>query len=152
MYALDIRNVSHWYGTNRILHHINLQITPGQIVAVVGPSGCGKSTLLKAILGTNPTSEGEIYAEGTLVTKPSRDVGIVYQNYSLYDFLTAEENVAFGLKLDGTSLTSRLIGLPQYLRKRREHLEESRNFWSELGLDMLLKDTPMNYQGECVSV
>ncbi len=147
MYALDIRNVSHWYGPTRILHHINLQITPGQIVAVVGPSGCGKSTLLKAILGTNPTSEGEIYAEGTLVTKPSRDVGIVYQNYSLYDFLTAEENVAFGLKLDGTSLTSRLIGLPQYLRKRKEHLEESRKFLEKVGLGHASQRYPHELSG-----
>jgi NitT/TauT family transport system ATP-binding protein len=133
-YALEVRNVSHWYGNYRILNKINLQVSAGQIVALVGPSGCGKSTLLRAILGTHPAMEGEIYADGTRVTGPTRDIGIVFQNYALYDFLTAEENVAFGLKLDGTSLTSRFIKLPAYLRKRREHLEESRAFLEKVGL------------------
>ena len=81
-----------------------LILKPGQIVAVVGPSGCGKSTLLRAILGTHPPKNGEIWTNGHLVTAPNRDVGIVYQHYSLYDFLTAEQNVAFGLMLDETSL------------------------------------------------
>jgi len=80
MHALEIRNLSHWYGTRRILNKVNLTIAPGQIVALVGPSGCGKSTLLRAILGTDPPSEGEVLAEGRLVTEPNRDVGIVYQN------------------------------------------------------------------------
>ncbi|HAC89498.1 MAG TPA: sugar ABC transporter ATP-binding protein, partial [Planctomycetaceae bacterium] len=56
MAALEICEVSHWFGTNRILNKINLRIDAGQIVALVGPSGCGKSTLLQAILGTHPPS------------------------------------------------------------------------------------------------
>ncbi len=134
MYALDIQNVSKWFGERRILNKINLQIAAGQIVAMVGPSGCGKSTLLKAILGTHPPSEGQILAEGVEIRKPSRDVGIVYQNYALYEFLSAEENVAFGLKLAETNFPSRFFALPAYLRKRKEHLEKSREFLEKLGL------------------
>jgi NitT/TauT family transport system ATP-binding protein len=147
MHALEIKNLSHWYGKNRILNKINLQIAHGQIVALVGPSGCGKSTLLRAILGTDPPSEGEILAEGKLVTEPSRDVGIVYQHYSLYDFLSAEENVAFGLKLDETSLLSRFISLPSYLRKRREHLQMARDFLDRVGLGSAAKQFPSELSG-----
>lgn len=147
MYALEIRNLSHWYGEQRILNKINLQIAAGQIVALVGPSGCGKSTLLRAILGTDPPSEGEIFAEGRLVEEPSRDVGIVYQNYSLYEFLSAEQNVAFGLKLDKSSLISRFISLPSYLRKQRENLQLARDFLKQVGLEAAMGLYPSELSG-----
>jgi NitT/TauT family transport system ATP-binding protein len=133
-YALEVNNVGHAFGEFRVLNQINLKVLPGQIVAVVGPSGCGKSTLLKAILGTHPPSEGEILADGIPVRGPSRNVGIVYQHYSLYEFLTAEKNVSFGLKLDQTNLWSRLFLFPQYLKLQREHLQQSREFLDRVGL------------------
>ena len=105
MNALRVKNVAHWFGEKKVLNNINLEIDAGQIVALVGPSGCGKSTLLRAILGTHPPKRGEIYAGDQLITTPTRDIGIVYQHYSLYDFLTAQQNVAFGLKLDQTGRT-----------------------------------------------
>jgi NitT/TauT family transport system ATP-binding protein len=134
-YALEIRNVSHRFGDFPVLDRINLKIWPGQIVAIVGPSGCGKSTLLKAILGTHPPSEGEILADGQPVTGPTRNVGIVFQQYSLYDFLTAEGNVAFGLKLDQSSFFSRLALFPKYLKQRRQHLTQAREFLEKVGLE-----------------
>ncbi len=134
-YALEIRNVSHRFGEFPVLDRINLKIWPGQIVAIVGPSGCGKSTLLKAILGTHPPSEGEILADGQPVTGPTRNVGIVFQQYSLYDFLTAEGNVAFGLKLDQSSFFSRLALFPKYLKQRRQHLTQAREFLEKVGLE-----------------
>jgi NitT/TauT family transport system ATP-binding protein len=147
MYALDIQNVSKWFGDRRILNKINLQIAAGQIVAMVGPSGCGKSTLLKAILGTHPPSEGQILAEGVEIRKPSRDVGIVYQNYALYEFLSAEENVAFGLKLAETNFLSRFFALPAYLRKRKEHMEKSRAFLEKVGLGAATGHYPAELSG-----
>ncbi len=146
-FALEVQGVNHWYGTHRVLYDINLQIAPGQIVAVVGPSGCGKSTLLKAILGTHPPTQGTIIADGRPITKPTRDVGIVYQNYSLYDFMTAEENVAFGLKLDGTSLISRIVSFPNYLQKRRQHLSSSREFLKRVGLEQASGKYPGELSG-----
>ena len=132
--ALEVLNVSHWYGKNRVLHNVNLQIAAGQIVAVVGPSGCGKSTLLRAILGTHPPKAGKIIANGHKITEPTRDVGIVYQNYSLYEFLTARENISLGLKLDQTSFPQRVFGFPSYLRLRREHQKQSEAFLKKVGL------------------
>lgn len=134
-YALEVRNVSHRFGDFPVLDQINLKMWPGQIVAIVGPSGCGKSTLLKAILGTHPPSEGQILADGEPVVGPTRNVGIVYQQYSLYDFLTAEGNVAFGLKLDQSSFFSRLVLFPKYLKQRQKHLAQAREFLEQVGLE-----------------
>jgi NitT/TauT family transport system ATP-binding protein len=132
--ALEIRDVNHAFGSRRVLHNINLQIMFGQIVAVVGPSGCGKSTLLKAILGTHPPSSGEIVADGQPIKEPTRDVGIVYQNYSLYEFLTARDNVAFGLTLDQTNFSQRIFQPIKFLRQRQEHRRQADAFLDRVGL------------------
>lgn len=134
-FALEVNNVSHAFPHLKVLDNVNLRVIPGQIVAIVGPSGCGKSTLLRAILGTHPPSQGEIRTDGIPVEGPNRNVGIVYQNYSLYDFLTAEQNVSFGLKLDETSLPMRIFALRKYLLKRKEHLAKSRQFLHQVGLE-----------------
>lgn len=121
--ALSVREVHQWFGSNRVLGDVNIEIPAGQIVAIVGPSGCGKSTLLRAILGTHPPKQGTILADGNPVLRPSRDVGIVYQSYSLYDFMTARQNVAFGLKLDETSTPFRLFNYPAWRTLRAAHLK-----------------------------
>lgn len=145
--ALEINGLSHWYVHQRILNNVNLRIDAGQIVALVGPSGCGKSTLLKAILGTHLPSEGEIFADGRRIVAPSRDVGIVYQNYSLFDFLTAEGNVAFGLKLDESSLPFRTFMIPQWWRMRRKHLARSREYLNKVGLGQACGHYPTELSG-----
>ncbi len=143
-FALEIRGVNHRFGSVRVLDSIDLKILPGQIVAIVGPSGCGKSTLLRSILGTHPPTEGEILADGTPVRGPTRNVGIVYQNYALYDFLTAEQNVSFGLKLDETTMIDRWVLVPKYLKKRKEQHTRARNFLHQVGL----ADACGRYPGE----
>ncbi len=133
-YALEIKSLNHTFGSYPILNDIDLQVLPGQIVAMVGPSGCGKSTLLKAILGTHPPTSGEILTDGLPVQGPNRNVGIVYQNYALYDFLTAEQNVSFGLKLDETSFLMRVLAIRKYLAKRKEHQAKAADFLHRVGL------------------
>ncbi len=145
--ALQVKNVSHWFGNVRVLNDINLKITAGQVVALVGPSGCGKSTLLKAILGTHPTREGSIVVDGQEVRAPSRNVGIVYQNYSLYDFLTAESNVALGLKFDQTSLPFRTLMFPQWRKLRHQHLIESRAYLKKVSLGAACGKYPAELSG-----
>ncbi len=82
-----------------------------------------------------------------MITKPSRDVGIVYQHYTLFDFLTAEGNVAFGLKLDKTSLPYRFFGLPWWLKQRQAHLNEAREFLKHVGLDAACGHYPTELSG-----
>lgn len=145
--ALEVKGLSHWFGEQRVLNDINIKITAGQIVALVGPSGCGKSTLLKAILGTHPPSEGEVIVDDEVVDGPSRHVGIVYQHYSLFDFLTAEHNVAFGLKLDSTSLPFRMFMLPKWLQLRKQHLLQSKEYLKRVGLEASAGKYPTQLSG-----
>ena len=132
--ALEINNVSHWFGDFRVLNELSLRIDPGQIVAVVGPSGCGKSTLLRAILGTHPPKSGQIWTNGHVVKGPHRDVGIVYQHYSLFDFLTARENVAYGLMLDQTSIPYRVFNYFGWRKLHKEHLEKADQYLEKVHL------------------
>jgi NitT/TauT family transport system ATP-binding protein len=146
-YALEVKSLSHSFGNYRVLDNIQLQVFPGQIVAVVGPSGCGKSTLLKAILGTDPPTSGEILTDGIPVRGPNRNVGIVYQNYSLYDFLNAEQNVSFGLKLDETSFLTRFFAIRKYFALRKTHLSKSRDFLKQVGLESACGKYPHEMSG-----
>ncbi len=146
-YALEIDGVSHWFGSNKVLNDINLKIGDGQIVAVVGPSGCGKSTLLRAILGTHPPKAGKILADGQEITGPSRAVGIVYQHYTLYDFLTAQENVAFGLKLGSNKPSLSLVPVPALAQLRAQHVEQASEFLHKVGLGKAINHYPHEMSG-----
>lgn len=141
---LNVEGVSQWFGKNRVLHDVNLKIVQGQFVALVGPSGCGKSTLLRAILGTEPPKEGIVETDGEQVLGPNRNVGIVYQKYGLYRFLTVQDNVAFGPKLDETQIYHRTL-MPWYWfpKKNRQH-EEAKAMLEKLRL----KDSGDKYPSE----
>ncbi len=78
-----------------------VRLSPGSFTAVIGPSGCGKSTLLNAIAGFVPLSDGVIIVDGKHVTKPSPDVGVVFQQYALFPWFTAAGNVEFALRRFG---------------------------------------------------
>ncbi|RDJ35040.1 MAG: ABC transporter ATP-binding protein [Crenarchaeota archaeon] len=147
MYALDAKQVGHFFGSKRVLWNVNLSIPQGQFVSVVGPSGCGKSTLLKAILGTHPAKEGEIYATNIKITRPSRNIGIVYQHYSLYDFMTSVNNVAFGLEQDQTSLPYRLLRPFSWKKLRKTHLEQSHQMLERVGLAVVADQYPNQLSG-----
>ena len=145
--VLECRSVTHYFGENRVLYDISLQVVRGEIVSLVGPSGCGKSTLLRAILGTHPPREGEILVNGTPVRGPGRDRGIVYQRYSLFPFLTAQENVALGLLLDQSSLFDRFIMYFVWRKERKRHLEEAAALLQKLGLGHALHLYPHEMSG-----
>lgn len=148
---LDIENVSQWFETRQgrlnVLHEINLQIVQGQFVSLVGPSGCGKSTLLNAILGTVPPKKGTISAGGVPVLGPNRNVGMVYQHRSLYDFMTTENNVAFGLMLDQTNLLQRLFMPWYWWPLRKKHMEEARELLNKFKLGHAHKHYPEELSG-----
>lgn len=131
--VLEVENVCHWFGNKHVLCDINISIDRGQFVALVGPSGCGKSTLLKAILGTHPPKSGKVMVDGKQILKPSRNIGIVYQHYSLFDFLTVEKNVAFGPMLDETSIMQRMFWYP-FSNLKKYHLKEANEILEKVGL------------------
>jgi NitT/TauT family transport system ATP-binding protein len=106
-----------------VLEDINLQLFANEFVCLVGASGCGKSTLLNLIAGLVKPTSGEIRVDGRLVNGPGSDRGMVFQNYTLYPWLTVSQNIAFGLKLrkipkaeqrDRVDYYLQVVGLTQF--------------------------------------
>lgn len=86
-----------------IFKSISFSIQQGEFISFIGPSGCGKSTLLNIISGLLPAASGEVFKDGAEITTPNKDLGFVFQDYSLFPWLTVKNNVAFGLNLNGKS-------------------------------------------------
>ncbi len=102
MAYISFKHINKYYGENHVLKNINLEIEEGQLVTLLGPSGCGKSTLLRCLAGLETISEGNIFMDGTDITDTDpkdRNVGMVFQQYSLFPNMNVAENIAFGLKM-----------------------------------------------------
>ena len=90
------------FGKVRALDGFNLEIQKGEFVALLGPSGCGKTTALRALAGLQELDKGQIVVDEkdiTFVAANKRNMGMVFQAYSLFPHMTARENVEYGLKL-----------------------------------------------------
>ena len=85
----------------QVLDSVSFDLHSGQFLALVGSSGSGKSTVMRLIAGLDLPSSGEIRLDGQLIRGPGADRGMVFQKYSLYPWLTAAQNVAFGMRLQG---------------------------------------------------
>ena len=102
MTYIKIEHVHKSYGENQVLKDINIQIQKGQLVTLLGPSGCGKSTLLRCMAGLEEIQDGAIYLDGNEISKipaGKRNIGMVFQQYSLFPNLTVEQNIGFGLQM-----------------------------------------------------
>src|SRR5215467_13886703 len=81
----------------------SLEVRPGEFVCLLGPSGCGKSTLLNCVAGYVEPSEGVVTVDGVAVERPGPDRGMVFQQYSLFPWMTIRQNVRFGPKVTGAA-------------------------------------------------
>ncbi|WP_407159117.1 ABC transporter ATP-binding protein [Bradyrhizobium sp. STM 3557] len=132
--AIEVRSVSQVFKTATqevvALSDVSLEIKPGRFVVLVGPSGCGKSTLLMMMAGLQRPGSGTIRINGAPIEKPDPNrVGVVFQEASLFPWLTAEDNVEFPLALRGIPKAERrakaeealkLVGLEGF-GKRHPH-------------------------------
>ncbi len=113
------------------LSPVDLNIEPGEFIALVGPSGCGKSTLLNVLAGFITPTVGAARVGDELITKPDIDHGMVFQDYALFPWLNVIDNVAFGLERQGVGKEERyakalenleMVGLKDFTTKRINEL------------------------------
>lgn len=100
--AVEIRNVSKWFGDVTALDNVSFEIRRGEFFSLLGPSGCGKTTLLRMIGGFETPSEGQILIDGvdTLGAPPyARSTNMIFQHLALFPHMNVLDNVAFGLKM-----------------------------------------------------
>ncbi|MBA3902858.1 MAG: ABC transporter ATP-binding protein [Rhodocyclaceae bacterium] len=105
MPLLELKDVSHAYGSHVVVDAFSFSLEQGTIACLLGPSGCGKTTVLRAIAGFEQVTAGEIRLNGVAVSSPAghvppeqRRIGMVFQDYALFPHLTVEDNIAFGLR------------------------------------------------------
>jgi len=120
-------------GPLAVLQDINLSIQAGEFVCAVGASGSGKSTLLRQIAGLDQPTSGEVRIGGNRVTSPGPDRGMVFQHYTLYPWMTVQQNTEFGLKLQGVS--------------KKERRERASYFLQVVGLENFAKALPRELSG-----
>ena len=113
------------------LDNVDLTIGEGEFLSIVGASGCGKSTLLRIVAGLERQSSGELLLDGTPITRPGRDRGMVFQQYTLFPWLTALENIEFALRDSG----------------RRERSDIAREYLEVVGLTSFAEHFPAQLSG-----
>lgn len=113
---LEIDSVSHHYDladrTLHVLDNVSISVKPGEFVALLGPSGCGKSTLLRLAAGLEQPSKGSLSEDGTPIANPDPDRILVFQDATLFPWLTVRKNIASGLDARGV------------LKERRHRVDE----------------------------
>jgi NitT/TauT family transport system ATP-binding protein len=117
-YGLILQQVSFEYAGVRILEDVHLAIPAGQFVCLLGPSGCGKTTLLRLIAGLETPAAGAITSHGESVTGPSLERGVVFQDYSLFPWMSLRENVSLAIAKARPAMTQaeRQIQAEEYLQ------------------------------------
>ena len=109
---------------------VSIDVKPGEFVSLIGPSGCGKSTLLNIAAGFVKPSAGNALLDGVRIERPGADRGVVFQQYSLFPWMTVRKNVEFGLKIQGVSASERetkartLLGLAGLLHFENHYPEQ----------------------------
>src|SRR6201997_5953356 len=110
MAHLELQSLERHFGPVKALNGIDISLGEGEFLSLLGPSGCGKTTALRLVAGFDRPDSGRIVVDGKDVTRVSpskRDMGMVFQAYSLFPNMTASQNVEFGLKIRGKDRSDR---------------------------------------------
>jgi putative spermidine/putrescine transport system ATP-binding protein len=153
MSYLSIENVAKQYGGRTVLHDISLELPPGEFLSLLGPSGCGKTTLLRILAGFEQADEGRVLLGDKDITGLSanqRNMGMVFQAYSLFPNMSAADNVRFGLrvrKIDAAEQRRRvdemleLVGLAEHADKYPHQLSGGQQQRVALARALAIKPT-----------
>jgi len=126
--VLKVKNSTVSFGGKKILDAMNLNVSEGEVVALLGPSGCGKTTLLRFIAGLEKGSAGEVHIDGKDVTNlppEKRGVGMVFQNLALFPHLDVAGNLSFGMSQPNSEKISEMletVGLKDFEKRRIDRL------------------------------
>ena len=97
---IKVENLSKTFGNNEVLKNVNMQISKGEVIAIIGPSGCGKSTFIRTLNQLEDVTDGDIYLDGENITQKGVDlndvrrrVGMVFQHFNLFPHLTIKKNL-----------------------------------------------------------
>ena len=138
MSGIQIKDLSFAYeaGGKLILKDINTEIGEGEFVCILGQSGCGKSTLLRLLAGLETATTGEILSDGVAIGEPSLNKGVVFQDYGLFPWMSAGENILLALK-------------QRYPKRDKKELKEiAVNMIKAVGLDeSIYKKLPKELSG-----
>ena len=100
---LEIQNLTRVFNRQEVLHGLDFTVNDGEFLSILGPSGCGKTTILRILIGLLPPSSGKIIKDGydiTAVPASKRNMGIVFQNYALFQNMSVLGNVEYALKFN----------------------------------------------------
>lgn len=120
MDCITLKNVRKEFITGKgdkvaALGNVNLSVPESEFVCILGPSGCGKSTMLRIIAGLESATEGEVIYRGKPITGAHKEIGMVFQNYSLMPWLNVRDNIALGLNFAGIGKKERLERAEYYM-------------------------------------
>ena len=121
------------------IDRLSLAIDEHEFVSIVGPSGCGKSTFLHILGGFEPATAGDLRLNGRPVGPPGPDRGMMFQELSLFPWLTAIENVAWPLEMKGLPKRERLPGAPEFVVGGSLHRDGYRTAVGSLGYSLMLE-------------
>jgi glutamate/aspartate transport system ATP-binding protein len=135
---IELKNISKWYGSFRVLTDCTTKVEKGEVVVVCGPSGSGKSTLIKCVNGLEPFQQGEVLVDGISVGASGTDlpklrsrIGMVFQNFELFPHMSVTDNINLG--------QIKVLG-----RSREEAAEKSMQLLERVGL----KEQAPKYPGQ----
>jgi len=135
MAEIVIKNVDFSYGSQLILRDIDLRIAAGEFVCLLGPSGCGKSTLLRLLAGLGKPGAGTLSIDDRVITGPGLERSVVFQDYSLFPWMSVGENIMMVLKQ----------AFPG--RKKWEYAELAQSYLELVGLDSVFHKLPGQLSG-----
>ncbi len=127
------KNLESARGPIAVLEGVDFNVRRHELVSVIGPSGCGKSTLVRVVAGLEPPTGGEVRLKGQPVTGPGTDRGVVFQEDTLFPWLSVKKNVMFGLKMKGM--------------RAREAEQKAREWLALVGLETCADHYPAQLSG-----
>ena len=159
---IRVENINKKFRSKTVLEDVSFEIERGEFLSLLGPSGCGKTTILRMLIGIEKPSSGHIYKDGIDITNAApkdRNIGIVFQNYSLFPNMDVYHNIAYALtakKLPKTEIEQKvkeiisIVGLEEHVYKKPRQLsggQQQRVAIARtlvLNPDVILFDEPMS--------